>query len=141
MGESLEGTRSNDGLPFDGTTRRVPPETAPAVGVSPSDAFVRGSRSTPLPLDSSGRPWLCDGVAGRRIAYAIGPDERRRADRNRYSDPPIIPAVVLELLLPGLIAFAFVMIAAYAGTLRALEVYFDPSRSSVFLSDDHEPPR
>lgn len=49
--------------------------------------------------------------------------------------------MVLELLLPGLIAFVFLTIAAYAGTLRALEVYFDPHQSSIFLSNDHEPPR
>ena len=49
--------------------------------------------------------------------------------------------MVLDLLLPGLVAFVFVMAATYAGTLRALEVYFDPDRSSVFLSEDHEPPR
>jgi len=49
--------------------------------------------------------------------------------------------MVLELILPGVIAFAFVMVAAYAGTLRALEVYYDTEQDSIFLSDDHEPPR
>jgi hypothetical protein len=49
-------------------------------------------------------------------------------------------AMVLQYLLPALIGFAFVMGAAYAGTLRALEVYFDPDRQSIFLSDDYEPP-
>ena len=48
--------------------------------------------------------------------------------------------MVLELLFPALIAFAFLTIAAYAGTLRALEVYFDPDQDSIFLSDDAEPP-
>ncbi len=47
--------------------------------------------------------------------------------------------MVLEFL-PILIGFAFVMIAAYAGALRALEVYFDPEQDSIFLSDDYEPP-
>jgi hypothetical protein len=49
--------------------------------------------------------------------------------------------MVLQYLLPALIGFVFVMAAAYAGTLRALEVYFDPDRDSVFLSDDLEPRR
>jgi hypothetical protein len=48
--------------------------------------------------------------------------------------------MVLGLLLPALVAFTFVTVAAYAGTLRALDVYFDPDRDSVFLPDDHEPP-
>lgn len=48
--------------------------------------------------------------------------------------------MVLGLVLPALVAFTFVMAAAYAGTLRALEVYYDPDRSSVFLSDDAGPP-
>ena len=49
-------------------------------------------------------------------------------------------AMIFQYLLPALIGFAFVMGAAYAGTLRALEVYFDPDRQSIFLSDDYEPP-
>jgi len=48
--------------------------------------------------------------------------------------------MVLGLILSSLIGFVFVMIAAYAGALRALEVYFDPKQNSVFLSDDHDPP-
>lgn len=48
--------------------------------------------------------------------------------------------MVLGLILPSLIGFVFVMIAAYAGALRALEVYFDPEQNSIFLSDDYEPP-
>jgi hypothetical protein len=40
---------------------------------------------------------------------------------------------------PPLVAFGFVTIAAYAGTLRALDVYFDPEQDSVFLSDDRPP--
>jgi hypothetical protein len=48
--------------------------------------------------------------------------------------------MVLSLLLPALIGFAFVMLAAYAGTLRALETYFDPDRDSIFLAGDHDPP-
>jgi hypothetical protein len=48
--------------------------------------------------------------------------------------------MVLGILLPSLIGFVFVMVAAYAGTLRALEVYFDPDQDSIFLSDDVEPP-
>ncbi|WP_168191240.1 hypothetical protein [Haloprofundus sp. MHR1] len=48
--------------------------------------------------------------------------------------------VVELLLLPALIGFTFVMTAAYAGTLRALEVYFDPTQDSIFLSDGAEPP-
>jgi len=49
--------------------------------------------------------------------------------------------MVLQFALPVLVGFTFVMLAAYAGTLRALEVYFDPDEDSVFLSDDSEPPR
>lgn len=49
--------------------------------------------------------------------------------------------MVLQFVLPAVIAFAFVMISAYAGALRALEVYFDPDADSIFLSDDAEPPR
>ncbi|MCU4800266.1 hypothetical protein OB920_07775 [Halobacteria archaeon HArc-gm2] len=48
--------------------------------------------------------------------------------------------MVLELVLPGVVGFVFVMGAAYAGTLRALEVYFDTEQDSIFLSDDYEPP-
>jgi len=47
--------------------------------------------------------------------------------------------MVLELLIPVIVGFVIVNIAAHIGTFRALEVYFDPSRSSYFLSDDHEP--
>ncbi|KTG09752.1 hypothetical protein AUR64_08940 [Haloprofundus marisrubri] len=46
------------------------------------------------------------------------------------------PTMVVDILLPALIGFTFVMAAAYAGTLRALEVYFDPTQDSIFLSDD-----
>ena len=48
--------------------------------------------------------------------------------------------MVFQYLLPALIGFVFVMGAAYAGTLRALDVYFDPNRQSIFLSDDYDPP-
>lgn len=48
--------------------------------------------------------------------------------------------MVLQFLVPALLGFAFVMIAAYAGSLRALEVYFDPDQDSIFLSDDSNPP-
>ncbi len=48
--------------------------------------------------------------------------------------------MVLELVLPAFLGFVFVMISAYAGALRALEVYFDPDQDSIFLSDDSEPP-
>jgi hypothetical protein len=44
--------------------------------------------------------------------------------------------MVVGYVLYGLVAFTFVMIAAYAGTLRALEIYFDPTQDSIFLSDD-----
>jgi hypothetical protein len=47
--------------------------------------------------------------------------------------------MVFGVLLPALVAFGFVTIAAYAGTLRALDVYFDPEQDSVFLSDDRPP--
>ena len=47
--------------------------------------------------------------------------------------------MVLEYIFPAIVAFTFVMLAAYAGTLRALEVYFDPETDSVFLGDV-EPP-
>lgn len=42
--------------------------------------------------------------------------------------------MVLGIVLTAFISFTFVAIASYAGTLRALEVYHDPSRESVFLS-------
>lgn len=48
--------------------------------------------------------------------------------------------MVLDLLGLALIGFTFVMAAAYAGTLRALDVYFDPEQDSIFLSDDAGPP-
>lgn len=48
--------------------------------------------------------------------------------------------MVLGFVLPTLIGFTFVMIAAYAGTLRALEVYFDPTRDNIFLSEESDPP-
>jgi len=46
----------------------------------------------------------------------------------------------LQYLFPALIAFVFVMFAAYTGALRALDVYFDPYQDSVVLSDDSESP-
>jgi hypothetical protein len=49
--------------------------------------------------------------------------------------------MVLDLLIPALIGFTFVMAAAYAGTLRALAVYHDPEQDSIFLSNDSNPPR
>ena len=48
--------------------------------------------------------------------------------------------MVFELVFPALIAFTFLTAAAYVGTLRALEVYFDPTQDSYFLMDDSEPP-
>jgi hypothetical protein len=48
--------------------------------------------------------------------------------------------MVYQYLLPALVLFGFLMVSAYAGTLRALEVYFDPNQDSVFLSDDAGPP-
>jgi hypothetical protein len=47
--------------------------------------------------------------------------------------------MVLGLLLVSLVWFAFVAIAAYAGALLALEVYFDPNKDSIFLADDDGP--
>jgi len=49
--------------------------------------------------------------------------------------------MVVGFVLPALIGFTFVMSAAYAGTLRALEVYFDPTQDSIFLSEDSGPPK
>ena len=48
--------------------------------------------------------------------------------------------MVLGLLFVTLVWFAFVAIAAYAGALLALEVYFDPNKDSIFLANDTEPP-
>lgn len=48
--------------------------------------------------------------------------------------------MVIGYVLSALIAFTFLMIAAYAGTLRALDVYFDPNQDSIFLSDESDPP-
>ena len=48
--------------------------------------------------------------------------------------------MVITNLLFALIGFTAVVIAAYAGSLIALEVYFDPDKDSIFLSDDYEPP-
>ena len=48
--------------------------------------------------------------------------------------------MVLGSLFELLVAFTLVVAAVYAGTLRALEVYFDPRHDSIFLSDDHVPP-
>jgi len=48
--------------------------------------------------------------------------------------------MVLQFVVPALLVFTFIMISAYAGALRALEVYFDPEADSIFLSDDAEPP-
>jgi len=49
--------------------------------------------------------------------------------------------MVVGFVLPALIRFTFVMSAAYARTLRALEVYFDPTQDSIFLSEDSGPPK
>ncbi|SFS48224.1 hypothetical protein SAMN04488556_1027 [Halostagnicola kamekurae] len=48
--------------------------------------------------------------------------------------------MVIEFGLLALIVFVFVMVAAYAGALRALDVYLDQDQDSIFLSDDSEPP-
>ena len=48
--------------------------------------------------------------------------------------------MVLQFVVPAVFVFAFIMISAYAGALRALEVYFDPEADSIFLSNDVEPP-
>ena len=45
---------------------------------------------------------------------------------------------ILGPFLGFLVGFVVMMAAAYAGTLRALEVYDDPWRGSIFLSDDHD---
>jgi|GEM_PF-255639 len=42
--------------------------------------------------------------------------------------------MVLGLLAGAVLSFAFVALASYAGTLRALEVYHDPHQDSAFLS-------
>jgi hypothetical protein len=49
--------------------------------------------------------------------------------------------MVFQYMLPALVLFGFVMVSAYAGALRALEVYFDPTQDSIFLSDDAGPSR
>ncbi|WP_195837555.1 hypothetical protein [Halorhabdus sp. CBA1104] len=49
--------------------------------------------------------------------------------------------MVLQIVLPAVLLFAFIMISADAGALRALEVYFDPEADSIFLSDDRGPPQ
>ncbi|WP_197431331.1 hypothetical protein [Halorubrum sp. CBA1125] len=49
--------------------------------------------------------------------------------------------MVLGILLPAAVSFVFVTIAAYVGALRALEVYFDPTKDSVFLTEGNTPPR
>lgn len=38
-----------------------------------------------------------------------------------------------------MVAFVFVILADYAGALRALNVYFYPDQNGVFLSDDSDP--
>lgn len=48
--------------------------------------------------------------------------------------------MVLGLILPAAISFVFAAVAAYVGALRALEVYFDPTQDSVFLTDDGDRP-
>ncbi|ELZ54560.1 MULTISPECIES: hypothetical protein [Halorubrum] len=48
--------------------------------------------------------------------------------------------MVLALLVPAAVAFVIGALAAYVGALRALEVYFDPNRDSVFLVDDRDQP-
>jgi hypothetical protein len=47
--------------------------------------------------------------------------------------------MLFELLFVAFVGFGFVAIAAYAGALRALEVYFDPNQDSIFLSDGAGP--
>ena len=46
--------------------------------------------------------------------------------------------MVLGLLFGALVSFVFVAVAAYYGALLALEVYFDPRKDSIVLSDDDE---
>jgi hypothetical protein len=48
--------------------------------------------------------------------------------------------MVLDLILGLLVSFVWLAFAAYAGTLRALEVYHDPLQDSVFLPDDARRP-
>jgi len=56
--------------------------------------------------------------------------------RSRYPS-----TMVVALVFWALVAFTFVTLAAYAGALRALDVYFDPNQDSVFLNDDSRPPK
>ncbi|GAA0509703.1 hypothetical protein SAMN04488066_10858 [Halorubrum aquaticum] len=44
------------------------------------------------------------------------------------------------VLLYGVVGFGLVAFAAFAGSIRALQVYFDPDADSYFLRDDHDPP-
>ncbi|MFC5135010.1 MULTISPECIES: hypothetical protein [Haloferacaceae] len=44
------------------------------------------------------------------------------------------------VLLYGLVGFGVVAFAAFVGSIRALQVYFDPDSDSYFLDDDHDPP-
>lgn len=48
--------------------------------------------------------------------------------------------MTLEIVFAALLGFVFVMLSTYAGALQALEVYFDPDKDSIFLSNEHEPP-
>jgi len=49
--------------------------------------------------------------------------------------------MVVALVFWALVAFRFMTLAAYAGALRALDVYFDPNQDSVFIFDDPKPPK
>ena len=49
--------------------------------------------------------------------------------------------MVLQFILPALVAFVVLLTASYIGTLRALDVYFDPTQDSYFTADEGPPRR
>jgi len=48
--------------------------------------------------------------------------------------------MVFQYVLPAMVLFGFIMLSAYAGALRALDVYFDPEQDSIFLQNGGRPP-
>ncbi|MDS0301354.1 hypothetical protein NDI76_21715 [Halogeometricum sp. S1BR25-6] len=48
--------------------------------------------------------------------------------------------MVVDTIILTAVQFALMLLAVYIGALRALRVYFDPDKESIFLPFDEHPP-
>ena len=63
-----------------------------------------------------------------------------RAETHFGQPPESAATMVFQYVLPAMVLFGFIMLSAYAGALRALDVYFDPEQDSIFLQNGGRPP-